>query len=448
MGVNFQKQSALEGQLVVKVSEADFKDSYQKKLKEYAKKASIKGFRPGKVPVPVVQKMVGQSLKAEEVFKIVENEINGYIDSNKLLLVGRPLPAEAENDKTIDWNSQTDFEFTYDIATVPSFGVSVSKKLSFTDYKVVPNDDKIKEIHESMLKRYGSHEHVEEAASNDLIKGNLQKVGSEEDNKLNLWLEKLKTAQQKEFIGKKVKDIVKFDIQKLFSNDEVLIGQFLGISKEEAKEVSGEYEFEITSITRYTDAEVNQEYYDKVFGEGKVNSDKEYKAEIANNVAQSYSQNVEYFLFSEIRKQILKDSKVEISDNFLKRWILEANAEAKLDEIEKDLTKYSDEYKWSLIRNKIIDDNKLEATMDEVKNDAFNRVIRQYMGGSEINDEMRQMFGSYIDKYLKEENGKNYMAHLENVLAGKVMDFLKQNVTLTQKEVSTDEFEKIIEKSL
>jgi len=448
MGVSFQKQSAIEGQLVIKVGETDFNAAYQNKLKEYAKKANFKGFRPGKVPVSVVQRMVGQSLKAEEIFKVVEKEINDYIKDNELTLVGRPLPAETEADKKIDWNEQKDFEFTYDIATVPSFGVAVSKKLSFTNYKIVPSQEKITEIHESMVKRYGSQEHVEEVGASDVVKGNVKKVASEEEDKLNLWLEKLKAAAQKEFIGKKIKDVVRFDVQKLFAKDEALIAQFFGVSKEEAKEINGEYDFEITSITRYNDAEVNQEYYDKLFGPDKVSTDKEYKAEIANNVSGSYASNAEYLLFSEIRKQLLAESKVEISENFLKRWIMEANPEAKLDEIEKDIAKYVDEYKWSLIRNKIIDDNKLEASVEEVKNDAFNKVVRQYMGGAEINDEMRTMFGSYIDKYLKEENGKNYMAHLENVLASKVMDYLKENVSLKEAEVSTEEFEKIVEKTL
>lgn len=448
MELNFQKQSELEGQLVIKVTENDFNDSYQNKLKDYAKKAAIKGYRPGKVPVAVVQKMVGPSMKAEEVFNVVDKEINKYLQENKLVIVGRPLPAESENNKIVDWLIQKDFEFTYDLATVPEFEVSVSKKLTFNNYKIKADADKIKEIHESMLKRFGEQEQIEIAAAGDLVKGNVKAVGSDSDQKLNLWLEKLKPAQQKSFIGKKVKDVVSFDVEKLFDKDASLIGQFFGISKEEAAEVKGDYEFEIISITRYKDAEVNQEYYDKIFGPGKVNNEEEYNKEISNNITGAYGSNIEYLLFKEIRAEILKGSNVTVSEKFLKRWILEANKEAREEEVSRDIAKYSDEYKWSLVRNKIVEDNKIEVSYEEVKQDAFNKVVRQYLGGAEVTDEMKETFNSFIDKYLAEEKGKNYYSHYENIVATKVLDYLKENVTLTEKEVTTAEFEKIVEKSL
>lgn len=448
MELNFQKQSELEGKIVIKISEADYKDAYQNKLKEQAKKISLKGFRPGKVPMSVVQKMAGASVLADQIFALIDREINAYIKDNKLSLVGRPLPAESEKSKLIDWNVQKDFEFTYDIATVPAFDLNISKKLSFSNYQIVADEDKVKEVHESMLKRFGTHDQVEIVESNDLVKGNVKELGSDEDLKLNLWLEKLKSTSQKAFIGKKVKDIVSFDVQTLFDKDSALIAQFFGISKDEAASKEGEYEFEIISITRYTDAEVNQEYYDKIFGEGKVTDEAAYKAEISKNVTGGYAPNIEYLLFKEMRTEILKNNPIDISETFLKRWIFEANPEAKGEEVEKDFDKYVEEYKWSLVRNKIVEDNKIEVSYEEVKNDAFNRVVRQYLGGAEVNDEMKETFKGFIDKYLAEENGKNYYSHLENVLSSKVMDFLKENVTLKSQEVTTGEFEKIVEKSL
>ncbi len=448
MAVTFQKQSDLEGQLFIKISEADYKESYTKRLAEQSKKINVKGFRAGKVPTSVLEKMAGPKILSEEVFGLLEINLSKFIAENKLTLVGRPLPAASEVDKKIDFSSQREFNFTYDIATVPDFEVSVSKKLSFNNYKLVADGDKIKEVHESMIKRFGTHEQMETIGSGDLVKGNVKALDSLEDKSVNLWTEKLSATQQQAFIGKGIKEVITFDINELFDSNATLIAQFFAISKEEAAKLSGVYEFEIISITKYTDAEVNQEYYDKVFGPNTVTSDEQYKSEISKNVTSGYAPNVEYLLFKEMRDELLKETKISISESFLKRWILEANQEATLEAIEKDLQKYVDEYKWSLIRNKIISDNNLVASYEEVKIDAFNKVVRQYLGGNEVTEEMKETFNSFIDKYLREEKGKNYYNHYDSVLASKVIDFLKENVSLTEKEVSTAEFEAIVEKSI
>jgi len=185
-----------------------------------------------------------------------------------------------------------------------------------------------------------------------------------------------------------------------------------------------------------------------VFGEGKVNNREEYEAEIAKNVTAGYTPNVEYMLFKDIRSELIKNADVSISVDFMKRWMLEANKEAKLEDIEKDLDKYEDEFKWSLIREKIVVDNKIEVSYEEVKKDAHNRLLQQYFGGQEIGEEMQETFKGFVDKYLQEENGKNYMNHYEGVIAGKVMDYLKENVTLATQDVSAKEFEALVEKSL
>lgn len=448
MEINFQKTSELEGQLTIKISEQDYKSTYNQKLKDYGKKVNLKGYRPGKVPTSVVERMAGPSILSEEIFGAVDKEINNYIKENDLNLVGKPLPAESEKNKEINWTAQKDFEFIYDIATVPAFEVNISKKLSFNEYTIKADAEKIQEVHESMLKRYGTSQPMEVVEAGNVVKGDVKAIDGEYENAINLWLEKLKPAQAKTFIGKKVDDVVSFDIQKLFSKDAMLIGQFLGISKEDAEKTSGEYEMKITNITQYVDAEINQAYYDKLFGEGKITSEEEYNAEISKNVTSGYAPNVEYMLFKDMRTKLLEKTDVEFSKPFLKRWILEANKEAVLKDVEKDLDKYADEFKWSLIRNQIVSDNKIEVTYEAVKQDAFNKIVSQYLGGQQVTEEMKETFNGFVDKYLQEENGKNYYNHYENVLAGKVIDYLKENVSLKQKEVTTKEFEKLVEKSL
>lgn len=448
MEINLTTPSKVEGKLSIKIAESDYKDAYNTKLKDQAKKANLKGYRPGKVPVGVIKQMAGPSILVEEVFSIVDKEINEYIKEKNLNIIGRPIPSEGEAQKNIDWKSQKDFEFEYDLGLVPDFDLSISKKLSFSQYSVKADDDKIQEVHESMLKRFGESESVETVEKADVVKGEVKALDGDFNEKLNLWLEKLKATQVKTFVGKKKGDVVTFDIQKIFSKDEALVAQFVGISKEEAKELSGEYEMTIESITRYKDAEVNQEFYDKVFGEGKVKTDEEYRQEIGKNVTSGYTPNVEYMLFKDMRDKLISSTDISFSTDFMKRWMLEANKEASLADIEKDLTQYEDEFKWSLIRDRIVSENKIEVGYEEVRKDAYNRLLSQYFGGQQIGEEMQETFNGFVAKYLQEENGKNYMSHYENVTAGKVMDYLKANVTLKQKEVTPKEFEALVEKSL
>lgn len=448
MEINLTTPSETEGKLSIKIAEADYLDNYNAKLKDQAKKANLKGYRPGKVPVGVIKQMAGPSILVEEVFSIVDKEINDYLKEKNLNIIGRPIPADGEAEKNIDWKKQKEFEFEYDLGLVPTFDLNISKKLSFNQHSVKADDDKIQEVHESMLKRFGESESVDEVEKSDVIKGEVKALEGDFNEKLNLWLEKLKATQAKTFVGKKKGDVVKFDIQKIFSKDEALIAQFVGKSKEEAKELKGEYEMTIESITRYTDADVNQEFYDKVFGEGKVSSDKEYRAEIGKNVTSGYTPNVEYMLFKDVRTELIKKTKISFSTEFMKRWMLEANKEASLADIEKDIEQYEDEFKWSLIRDRIVSENKIEVGYEEVRKDAYNRLLSQYFGGQQIGEDMQETFNGFVAKYLQEENGKNYMSHYENVTAGKVMDYLKENVTLKQKEVTTKEFEALVEKSL
>ena len=153
-------------------------------------------------------------------------------------------------------------------------------------------------------------------------------------------------------------------------------------------------------------------------------------------------------LFKDIRTKLVEKTPIEFSEDFFKRWMLEANKDAKLEDIEKDIEKYSEELKWSLIRNQLVQEHKLEASFEEVKGDAYKALVNQYLGGQEVGEEMRETFEGFVDKYLQEENGKHYYSHYENILATKVMDVLKEKVTLKEKEVTTEEFEKLVEKSL
>lgn len=448
MDINFKTPSKTQGLLSIKIAEADYAADYKAGLKEYAKKATFKGFRPGKVPSSVIKNMAGPSLLADQVFKMMDKEINKYLKDNKINMIGRPLPTQADQLKEIDWKTEKDFEFEYEIGLVPEFSVSISKKLAFNKYEIEADAQKIKEVHESLLKRFGESEVAKEVQTGVVINGELKELNGEYTNTVNLWLEKLKEDQAQPLKGKTVGDVLTFDIQTLFSQNAVLIGQFVGVSTSQAAETKGEYTFEIKKITKFKDAQENQEFYDKVFGPGKVSNPEEYNQELSKNISAGFGPNVEYMLFKDVRQKLIAESDVEFSEEFMKKWMVSANKDATIQDIEKDLDKYVEEFKWSLIRDKIVQENGIEASYDEVKKDGKAKLIQQYFGGQNIGQEMEETMNGFVDKYLQEDNGKNYMNHYENVLAGKVMDYLKQNVTLTEQKVSPSEFEELVEKSL
>lgn len=447
MQVTLEKKSETLASVVVNLQESDYIPQYNKRLKEYSKTVQIKGFRPGKVPANVIKSLAGDGLLADEVFKLLSQTIQNYIKENDIAIIGEPLPNEKENNRVIDWKAQKDFDFTYDIGIIPSFKCEISDKLSFTKHEVEIDEKTLNETIENLLKQNGDSIEGETIEKDDFISGTIVKEGSEDEPKTTgLPLTRVIEKEQKAFLGKKIGDTVVFDVTKAFENTDH-VAHVVGVSKEEAASVSGNYAFTITKISRQVAGTLNQEFFDKILGKDTVKTEEEFKEKVKEILTQNYNNDSKSVLFNEFKETLVKDTKIEVSDEFFKRWLLESNKgsleEAHLNE---NYSKYEKELKWTLLRNKISEENDLKVKNEEVRAAAFEQLRMQYLGGMELTPEMSATFDSFVDKFLKENKGENYLQLFEQVLTQKVFTFIEEKVSLKAKKVKSEEFKKIVEK--
>lgn len=442
MEVTLEKEEKYS-RLKINITEEDYKPKVSEKLKEYSKKANIKGFRPGKVPQGLIQKMYGKSILVDEINHIISHSINDYIKNEKLNVVGDPMPAEENNQ--IDWDNQKEFEFRFKLGVVPKFTVDLSK-LKETKYSIKIDDKIVNETLDNLKDQFGEMEEVESVEDEDFLTGDIKdESGDSSKEDAMLSVDKLSTTGKKAFKGKKAGEEVTFDIQKAFI-DAAAIGVTTGHSKEEAEQLSGKYSFTIKTIKRKKPAEINQEFYDRVFGKDAVKSDEEFMGKLKDTIAENYSRETDMMLDRDIQNQLVANTDMEIPDDFLKDWLLKAN-EGKFDKetIDAQYDQFKNDLKWNLIRNEIVEKNDLKAEHEDIMAKAKEGILQQF-GNMPMNPEMDEMLNKVADNYLKQDNGKAYMQTFEAVLLDKVIAYLKENVEIKEKEVTLDEFKKVIEK--
>ena len=305
MQITLDKKSETLASVVVNLVENDYAPQYNLRLKEYSKNAQVKGFRPGKVPAHIIKSMAGEGLLADEVFKVLNSTIQGYIKENNINIIGEPLPSEKQNNLVIDWKTQKDFEFTYEIGIIPTFKVDISDKLKFEKYEVEIDDKTLDETIENLLKQNGESKDVEVVGADDFISGTILKDGEEgEGVTTGLPLTRVNEKLQKPFIGKKIGDTVVFDINKAFDNNVDHIAHVAGVSKEEAVDVKGKYALTISKISHQDKGELNQEFFDKVLGKDTVKDEAGFKEKVNEILSQNYNNDSKSVLYKEFKDQL------------------------------------------------------------------------------------------------------------------------------------------------
>lgn len=437
MDIQLEKNSSTEALIKINLKESDYQPKFKEKLKSYSKQAQIKGFRPGKVPVSLIEKMYGKSIKVEEINNILVESLKDYIKKNDIKIIGDPLP---NNDKAeeIDWDKQTEFDFEYSVGLIDNFDYNLDFKINKFEIKV--EDKVIKEAVDELKVRYGNMTNPDVSEAGDSIFGTLSQESSDFSKDGLIELEKVVKKLQKEFIGVKKSDVVKFDIKKLFTEDadlEVLTG----LKPEEIKDLAGEFVFTVKNINRVLPAEMNQEFFDKIFGDGKVKTEEEFIAEYTKIFQENYEKESEYLLSHQIQEKVLKDTKVEIPEDFYKKWILATNKEMKEEDLAKDFEHYVRDLKWTLIKNKIGDDNEVKIENADLI-DYTKSMFRAQFGGMAMNEEMEANMDVMANNYLQQNNGENYMNIYNQLRTEKILDILKQKAQITVKKVSREEFNK------
>lgn len=445
MEITLNKKDETFGSLSVQLVEGDYKDRVNKKIKEFGLKAKIKGFRPGKVPAAVVMQMAGDSIVAEEVYAVLSETIQNYIKENDIQTIGDPIPSEGEDQKSVDWKKDKTFSFNYDLGLIPEFKSEINGRFKFDYLKIKVDEAQINEAHENLAKQHAKQDEVDSVEANDFVYGEVKKVGAEgEGHETLLLTERIVKDSIGDFVGKSAGDVVTFNPKKAFE-EEKYVGYFLGVEEGEALDaIEGDYEYKITKITRQAAPELNQEFFDLAVGAGKASNEEEYRAQLAELIAKNYERDADAHLYFAIQEKMIDKSNLEISEDFAKRWISLNNKEITPEKLEEDFDKYKRELKWSIIKNKLVVDNDIKVEDEDVKAKASEMLQAQYFGGQSVPEEMAPMFENFVDNYLKEGNGRNYYGVIEQVIADKLFIFFKEKVGLNEKEVTVEEFQKIL----
>ena len=341
MNISLQNVDKVSALLTLKLEKADYQARVEKTLKTYRQKANIPGFRPGMVPMSLIKKQFGKSVLVEEVDKMMQEKVNEYIRDNKVNMLGMPLPNE-EKMKPIDFDTQEDFEFVFDIALAPEFTAEISAADTVDYYTIEVSDELIEQQVKMYTQRAAKYDKVEQYEDKDMIKGLLAELDENGNTKEGgiqvegavMMPAYMKNDEQKAiFNGAKVNDVLVFNPAVAFDNNEAELSSLLKIKKEEVAGVKGNFSFQVEEITRMVPAELNQELFDNVFGEGTVSSEEEFRAKIKEGIAKQFESDSDYKFLIDVREYLVnKIGKLEFPDALLKRIMLLNNEEKELNQ--------------------------------------------------------------------------------------------------------------------
>ncbi len=381
MNIEQKNIDGVNATITLQIEKSDYQEKVDKTLRTYRQKANIPGFRPGNIPASLVKKMYGKAVLAEEINRLISEKLFGYIRENDIRILGEPLPNQTEQ-KEIDFDTQDSFEFVFDLGIAPEFDVELSKKVSAPYYDIQVDDKMIENAVKSYTGRFGSYDQVDDVQEDDVLKGELLELNA--NGKVNeegikvadavLSPKYIKDEAQKAlFVGAAKEGVVVFNPQKAFEN-ETEISSMLKISKEQAKELTSDFQLTIKGITRFKEAELNQELFDKAFGEGVIKSEEEFKQKLTEEMKASLVVDSDYKLMIDAKDVLVKKlDGLEFPDTFLKRWLL-ANDENKTEAIiDEQYPKMVEELKWHLIKEKVAKDKEIK--VEEADLTAFAKMM-------------------------------------------------------------------------
>jgi len=439
MNVVEEKIDDLNAVIRVQIVPEDYSEKVDKTLKDYRKQANIPGFRPGKVPMGLIKNKYGKAVLAEELNKVVNESINNFITTNKVEILGNPMPKEDEEVKG-DFDNPGEFEFAYEIGLAPEFEVNLSKKNKFDYLKVDIADDMLDKEVENLAKRYGSLVPTEKAGEKDMVLGEFKQIDGDITNTSTISMEFIADDKvKKEIVGQKVGTTLKLDPKSVSKGAEDMAAM-LAISKEEAEALEGDFEFKITEIKTMVPAAVDQALFDKLFGEGAVKTEEELRERIKTDLERMFTNDSDRLLSQTISDKLIEKTNFDLPEDFLKRWIMASSEkEVTREELDADFENYAKSLKWQLIQNKIIKNNDIKVEPDEVMEYTKGLLVNQYAQYGMPAPEDAQLL-SQAQEVLqnREEANKIY----DNIYGSKMLSFFKETVKLNEKSLPYDDFVK------
>jgi trigger factor len=450
MNVTHVNTDALNAVLTVSIEQNDYEPKVVQALKDARKKAVIKGFRPGNAPATLINRMYRKSATLDEVNKLVSEGISNYITEQKLNILGEPLPSEKQ--EPIDWDVQTSFDLHFDLAFSPEFELKLSKR-DKVPYYSIKVDDKMRQGYiESIASRYGSYQSEEQADEKSLLKATLTELNADEspredgitiENGMVSVMLVADESEKTKLIGSKVGDVMVIDITKAFPN-ETDRAALLKIGKDKLAGLQPNFQATITEVQKYANAEVNQELYDKLFGEGTVTTQEEFYAKLDQDIKLNLVGDSERKFSVDVREKLIEKFKIELPKDFLIRWLAAINeGKFTVEQIEKDYPHFENDLKWQLIRDRIASEQEFKVEQEELVSMARGFILNQMMQYG-MGSLPEQFIEKYANDILEKKEERRKMA--EGIIEKKVVTWIKDAIKLDEKEVDFEEFKELVSK--
>lgn len=436
MNITKEQIDKLNAVVKVEVSKDDYQDKVDTILKDYKKQANIPGFRKGQVPMGLIKKQYGKAVLVDEVNKLLQDNLNKYLTEEKLDVLGNPLPKQQDN---FDWDTD-DFSFEFELGLAPEFEVPLKTKKAITQYKITADKKMVDEQVVRIQKQYGKLVNKTEASKVDEITGTFKNEAEAIESKTTLELSTVKSKKAIDsFVGKKVGDIVTIKTKGLFKEYQTL-ASILSIPAEKAESLNIEVSFTIEEINEREPAALDQDLFDKLFGEGKISSEKELKDKIKEDSEKQFEQQADQKLLNDVTEYFIENTKFDLPSGFLTKWI-QTTGENPLTEEEA-----SEEYKksekglrYQLIEGKIIKDNDIQIQFDELKEFAKGFIKSQMAQFGQTNLEEEEL-DNIAGRVLGNQDEVKRLS--EQLMSQKLMTLYKEKGNLKTKEVTYENFVK------
>lgn len=449
MKISFENPDKVNGLMTIAVEEADYKENVEKTLKDYRKKANMPGFRPGQAPMGLIKRQYGAAARMDEINKLVGKEIYKYVQGNNIQMLGEPLPSEKQEPQ--DLENGTEFTFYFDIAVAPEMKVSLTGRDKVDYYNIIVDDKLVDQQVDMFASRAGSYEKARTYKDNDMLKGDLRELdeaGNTKEGGITVEAAVLMPTyikvddQKKLFDGAKLGDIITFNPRKAYPDNDTEVSSLLKIERDTVKDMTSDFSFQITEIQRFAKHAVDQELFDQTFGEGVVKDEKEFREKIAEGLKRQLATDSDFKFIQDVRAHCEKKvGELTYPDALLKRIMLSNNKDKGEDYVEKNYAQSIKELTWHLIKEQLVKAQNIKIEDADVK-EAAKEAARAQFAQYGMNNVPEDYIENYANEVLKK--GDSNDALVDRAIDRKLTAVLKTVVKLNEKEVSLEDFNKLM----
>ena len=448
MNIQFECADKVNGVMTITIEQADYQEAVEKKLKEYRKKAQVRGFRPGMVPMSLIKRQYGTAVKADEVNRLLGEKLYEYVRENNIQMLGEPLPNEQQQPQ--DLSQDGTYVFVFDIAVAPEMNAVLSADDTVDYYDIKVDDAMVDDQVKMFQAQTGNFVEAQEWSGNDTLKGDLRQLDADGNTLADgitvadaiVMPSYVKGDSEKaNFDGAKPGDIIIFNPKKAYPDNDAEVAALLKKDKAEVKDLESDFSFQITEIRHFQPHAIDQELFDRIMGEGVAKDEADFRQKIAESIKAQLVVNSDFRFLRDVRAYMeQKVGEVQFPEELLKRVMLQNNKDKDADYVEKNFSGSIAELKWHLIKEQLVKANNIKVEDDDLKQVARG-VVRQQFAQYGMSDVPDDVLDKYADEQLKKR--ENIEAYVDRAIDVKLMRTLKQVVKLNMKPISLDDFNKL-----